>query len=80
MTSSLLQGVPLPQPIRQSTSVPYGNTFLLIGGNKDFHFLDTVYEYVAESGTWKLHPTRLDTPKRNVGAMLVRKESFPTCS
>ncbi len=75
----LLQGTPLPQQIGECASVPYENSFVLIGGIGSSGHLDTVYEYEAETKSWKVHPKRLSRPKREMGAVGVRKEIFPKC-
>ncbi len=62
-------------------SVPYGNSFVIIGGNNDFKDQDTVYIYdPAGTGSWKLLPKRLSQAKRQTIAFNVKKEIFPACS
>ena len=64
--------------IRAPASVPFGNTFLAVGGNLDFNVnSDRIYKYDAVSGGWNLLPTRLFEPASYIEAVLLPEDYFP---
>lgn len=57
-------GAPLPQPIHSAAAVPYGNTFLLVGGNTgDAADLETILEYDDANGAWPPKDAKLGTAR-----------------
>ncbi len=59
----------LPQPLNSMASVPYGDTFLLVGGYSG-RFLNTIYQYDPTTGDWILRPERLSGNRERVGAVI----------
>jgi N-acetylneuraminic acid mutarotase len=60
-----------------ATSVPFGDTFLLVGGETtNGSKLSTIYRYNPEDDSWTLLDSRMKEGKRNVIAMLVDRELF----
>ncbi len=51
-------------------SVPYGSTFLLVGGN------DKVYKFLPETEEWEEMPEMLSQSKFAVTAMLIHPEDM----
>ncbi len=65
-----------------SRSIPFKNSFAIIGGNKPrwVEDLDTVYIYdPTGAGSWRLLPKRLSQAKRQTIAFNIKKEIFPAC-
>ncbi len=60
-----------------SVAVPYGDTFVLVGGHGDDG--ERIYKFVPETEGWEVVPGRLDYPRSYVTAMFVDPESFPNC-
>ena len=61
-------------------TVPYGLTFLLVGGEPS-PFRDTIHKYIPSNDEWELMPERLGFAKGGVpAAMLVNLDMFPSCS
>jgi N-acetylneuraminic acid mutarotase len=78
---SLISANPLPQPITNATIVPFGDSFLLVGGetvNDDSYILSlsTIYHYGPEEDSWTLLDGRMSEEKCNVIAMLVDRNAF----
>lgn len=66
--------------IALTTSVEYGDTFLLVGGFEDGPTeLDTIYEYDSANERWKLRPERLSEGKDTVVAFIV-DDAIVDCS
>ena len=66
-------GPNLPKGIDYPASVPFGNSFLIIGGS-DFEentFYDTIYEYEVEGGNWIERPEKLGQPKYDLTAIML---------
>ncbi len=79
VSGSRFIGNRLPHPIYASMSVPYGNTFALVGGWNGTSSTDTVYLYEPGSDTWTLVNDRIAVPIHHHAAFPVRQESFPKC-
>ncbi len=62
-----------------STSLPYKNTFMMIGGHNSTGNLDTVYVYDQDANNWRLLPERMSQLKREVAAIPVSRDMFPNC-
>ena len=62
-----------------ATSVQYGETFALIGGNFASNWTNAVQLFDPETMTFTLLDETLSEPRRAVAAMLV-DESKPECS
>lgn len=71
---------PLPVAIGKATSVPYNNSFLLVGGEDQPSWVNTVYEFDVESEDWILHEEQLSYVNSYVSAMMVSTDLFPACS
>jgi N-acetylneuraminic acid mutarotase len=69
---------PLPKPIAFGTAVPYGRSFLLVGGvikeNKVVTDLSTIYRYNPEEDSWTLLDSRMKEGKRSVIAVLIDRD------
>ncbi len=64
-------------------SVPYGDTFLLVGGYREDtgDYLDTIYIFEPFGETFSLVPgVRLQTARRLHTAFFVDAMSFPECA
>ncbi len=53
-----------------AASVPYGNTFLLVGGN------DEVFKFIPETEQWEEMPEKLSEGRFGVTAMLINLEDI----
>ena len=51
-------------------SVPYGNTFLLVGGN------DEVFRFIPETEEWEEMPEKLSQGRFGVTAMLIHPDDI----
>ena len=83
MLTNIVADNSLPIPIWDMASVPYGDTFLLVGGYNDNSgdFLDTIYVFEPFSETFNLVPgVRLKTARRYPTAFFVDAMSFPECT
>ena len=71
---------PLPSPIMEATSVPYDNSFLIVGGVGDLGQLsDLIYRYDTGKDSWVLLDARLPTAASFVAASMVNSYIFPSC-
>ena len=70
-------GAPLPTPLNLASSVPYGNTFLVVGGDtapaaNEVKVVRDILEYYPEgAGDWILRAERLEHPRADALAFLV---------
>ena len=67
----------LPNPFRSMASVPFGNSFLLIGGRSgdsydNYIFRQDILEFEPKSETWTIRANKLATGRTMMGATLVR--------
>ena len=69
----------LEQRFQFGAAVPYGSTFLLVGGGGD-DYRDTIHKYIASTDEWELMPERLSIGRETPAAMLVHLDMFPSCS
>ena len=72
----------LPVPIKDFSSVPYDNTFLIVGGiNFDTNeYIDRVLQFDVTDETFKFVPNaRLNRNFGRPAAMLVDVMAFPEC-
>ena len=69
-----------PAPMYYPTTVPYGDSFVLIGGYNpvDAVYLSTIYFYDPIDQSFKLRE-RLRVAKSFPGAVMVDSMSFPEC-
>ena len=66
--------------ITYAASVPYGDSFLLVGGEMcGGDYSDRIVQYEPVSETFAELDSRLSRPKSSVTAMLVNKSIFPEC-
>jgi hypothetical protein len=67
---------PLPLPISRATAVPFGDSFLLVGGQTTgWDRLSTIYRYNAEDDSWILIKARMKHEKSCVIAMMVDRNT-----
>ena len=69
-------GPSLPHTIENAASVPFGATFLIVGGMSEAKYLDTVYLYDTGKAAWALLDARLSEARVNAVAMLVDRTLF----
>ena len=69
-------GPNLPHPIENAASVPFGNTFLVVGGMSEAKYLDTIYRYEARNSAWELLDAKLSEARVNAVAMMVDRTIF----
>jgi hypothetical protein len=71
---------PFPHLIWDATSVPFGNSFLLLGGRKTSQRdrLDTIYCYNPDDDSWTLLNAKLKNSACSVAAMAVPWKMFHT--
>ena len=74
-------GPALPHVVSMAASVPYANSFALIGGYDGANDIDTVYVYDVSGHvhSWKRLPSSISQKKRNMAAVPVDKDMFPSC-
>ena len=60
-----------PFPLGYAASVPYGNTFIVIGGYNGSIDQDAIYQYEVDTGDWLLLPQHLATARRVFAATMV---------
>jgi hypothetical protein len=74
---------PMPIEIYQSTSVQHGSSFIMVGGTSwsvpSPYELKTIYKYSQDNDSWTVLEAELQEDKRDVVAMMVPKNMFPTC-
>jgi N-acetylneuraminic acid mutarotase len=75
----VLSANPLPQPITLATTVPFGDSFLLIGGmtgnSSRKTYLSTIYWYNPDEDSWNLLDASLKEGKAGVIAIVVDRET-----
>ncbi len=70
----------LPVSQSRATSVQYGDTFLVVGGQISASAeLDTVYMYNPATEGWTLMPNRMRKSKHGVAAMIMKPGDFQPC-
>ena len=74
--SSWRSGPSLPHPIENAASVPFGDTFLIVGGMSEAKYLDTIFRYDAENAAWALLDASLSEARVNAVAMMVDRALF----
>ena len=72
------RGQDFPLEIAYGESVPFGDTFLVVGGLTD-NSQDTIYKYNIETEGWDLMPQRLKNARREFAAFLAPND-YITCS
>ena len=76
-------GNPLPLPLADATVVPLDETFLLVGGflSDDYpSYSDSIYKYEKQDDSWTLLDTKIPFRVRNLIALMVDIDIFPSCS
>ena len=68
-----------PSELTATRSVPYEETFLLVGGHRGSYPADRVYKFDPESGEFRLMPERLRVAKHMGTAFHVQHMEFPDC-
>lgn len=72
-----LAAKPLPHPIAYAAVVPFGDSFLLVGGwTKGCLSLSTIYYYNIDEEDWTPLDSILNERKCNVVAMMVDRKMF----
>ena len=71
----------LPYTLYGAASVPYNDSFLLVGGFTldTFEYRDTILLYIPESDSWIELPTKLETPRYYHTVIPVERSIFPEC-
>ena len=71
----------LPRGIYNAESVPFGDSFLLVGGYDSFEFelLDTFLQYIPANDSWVEMPAKLRTPRADHVVIPVKRSIFPSC-
>ena len=68
-----------------ATVVPYGESFLLVGGYVGYDVspitgtIDSIYQYEILSDSWTLLDTKIPFNAYNVIALMVDIDIFPSC-
>ena len=71
---------PLPYAIDGATSVPYEDSFLLLGGITTGGYTDGIFMYVPQTDSWtNLYPLKMPRAAFGVTAMMVDRDIFPEC-
>ena len=70
-------GLGLPFELYTADSIPYGDSFVLVGGFKIDTFIDAILLYNDDS--WVVTEGALKTAKGFVTAINVRRNIFPDC-
>ena len=79
----VIPGNPLPHHLSAATVVPFGETFLLVGGFISDTFpqsTDTIYQYEKLSDSWTLLNTKIPYRAENPMALMVDIDIFHSCS
>ena len=63
-----------------STAVPFGNTFVLVGGSINGKVSDMVIKYNPSSQDWEELPGKLREKRSSVAAMLIPSDATPGCT
>ena len=71
----------LPMDIYNAESVPFEDSFLLVGGYDHFQseYLDTILRYIPANDSWLELPTKLRTPRADHVVIPVKRSVFPSC-
>ena len=69
----------LPREIKEGTSVPYQDSFLIVGGWSVNRALNSIYYYNPSLDEWELLDQRMDFIRENFAAFTV-PDSFANCS
>ena len=70
----------LPHGIYYAASVPFRESFLIVGGYRSgVGHLDTIYEFDVENESWILRDEKMSEEKGYVTAMVVNAGDFPQC-
>ncbi len=82
--SLLFQAYPFPSAVHSSVSVPYGNSFLMVGGTVPVGAVSVpsrdIYVFNAESESWSAMGGQLGEGRADHVAFFVDQESFPGCT
>ncbi len=67
-----------PVPLTYAQHIPYGDSFLVLGGFEDEAspdvFYDSVYEYDPVAEDWVERPERMKDPRQQFGLVFVDRE------
>ncbi len=70
----------MPIPIEGASTLPYGDTFLLIGGTSLDQHLNTTYQFNATTETFDLlEGVYLEQERSTFQAMYVEAQALPKC-
>ena len=64
-------GPDLPLPIAFGESVPFRNSFLIVGGSHGYKFSEAIFGYNAESNGWLRMPQQLKKRRSSFAAFLI---------
>ena len=83
MKALVISGNPLPQAIDDATVVPYGESFLLVGGEVGYDVspitgtTDAIYQYEKLDDSWTLLDTKIPFNVSTPIALMVDIDIFP---
>ena len=69
----------LPIELYYAESVPYIDSFVLVGGNSLGDQIDSILHYKPEQDLWVVIEGALKNPKEDVTGILVKRSIFPPC-
>ena len=69
----------LPKTMTTGAVVPYGNTFLVVGGHDGSDSLDSIYYYEVDTESWSELDATLSSPSNQLEATEVDISIFPSC-
>ena len=69
---------PLPKDVAGAVTVPYENSFVMIGSYKQSHG-DAIYQFDVENEEFVLLSAQLDSANGYLAAVIVDPKEFPQC-
>ena len=72
-------GPDLPFPVLFATSVPFGDTFLVVGGIGDGEYLQSILEFDPVANDWIVRPERLSVGRDDRPAITVVDSDYIDC-
>ncbi len=79
LPSTFLPGHSFPEKLSSQRSLPYGDSFLLIGGEHARVRSKAIYKYNPETEDWTKMKAELSRGLTGMAVMFVRKDSFKGC-
>ena len=69
----------LPTAMTTGAVVPFGDTFLIVGGHDGSSSLDTIYYYEVDTESWSELDATLSSASSQLEATVVDINNFPSC-